>query len=62
MNPTFHETILYEKALAAGTTQNLLQRLYPAYGHSAAVVPTAVIVQNFFDMVDWVTTGAKPAS
>jgi pimeloyl-ACP methyl ester carboxylesterase len=60
VNPTFHETILFEKALAAGTTQNLLQRLYPVYGHCA--LPTALQLKNFLDMVDWVTTGVKPAS
>lgn len=60
-NPILHETILYEKALAAGTTQNLLQRFYPLYGH-ANVISTALQVQGFLDMVDWVTTGVKPAS
>jgi hypothetical protein len=60
-NPILHETILYQQALAAGTTQNLLQRFYPLYGH-ANVISTALQVQGFLDMVDWVTTGVKPAS
>ena len=57
--PAFHETALYEKVLAAGATGNLLQRLYPAYGHCQ--FPTALQAQNFFDLVAWVTTGVKPA-
>lgn len=58
--PLLHETTLYEKVAAAGATQNLLQRLYPAYGH--CTIPAAVLAQNFSDMVNWVTTGVKPAS
>lgn len=61
LNPILHETILYEKALAAGTTQYLLQRFYPLYGH-ANVISTELQVKGFLDMVDWVTTGVKPAS
>ena len=58
--PAFHETALLAKVTAAGATANLLQRFYPAYGHCA--IPAAVQVQNFLDMVAWVTTGTKPAS
>ena len=60
-NPVFHETAFREKVIAAGAAGNLLQRFYPAYGHTS-VIPTSVVVQNFLDMVNWVTTGAKPAS
>ena len=58
--PLLHEKALYEKTVAAGETRNLLQRLYPAYGH--CTIPAAVLAQNFSDMVNWVTTGVKPAS
>lgn len=58
VNPILHEIILYDKALAAGTTQNLLQRFYPLYGH-ANVISTELQVKGFLDMVDWVTTGVK---
>lgn len=58
--PIFHEAALYAKVAAAGATQNLLQRLYPGYGHCA--FPATVVAQNFADLVNWVTTGVKPAS
>ena len=58
--PAFAETAFYQKVLAAGATGNLLQRLYPTFGHCA--IPTAVQAQNFLDLVNWVTTGLKPPS
>jgi pimeloyl-ACP methyl ester carboxylesterase len=58
--PAFHETALLKKVTDAGYTQNLLQRLYPDYGH--CVIPGAVQAQSFLDLVNWVTTGVKPAS
>lgn len=58
--PIFHETALYAKAAAAGATEHLLQRLYPGYGHCA--FPATAVAQNFADLVNWVTTGVKPAS
>jgi pimeloyl-ACP methyl ester carboxylesterase len=58
--PAFHETELLAKVTAAGATQYLLQRYYPAYGHCA--IPAAVQAQSFLDMVTWVTTGSKPAN
>jgi fermentation-respiration switch protein FrsA (DUF1100 family) len=58
--PAFAETALYEKVLAAGATANLVQRLYPAFGHCA--IPAAVQTQSFLDLVNWVTSGLKPAN
>ena len=58
--PSFHDTALHEKVVAAGATQHLLQRVYPGYGHCA--FPATVIGQTFLDLVNWVTTGVKPAS
>ena len=60
-NPVFHEAAFREKVIAAGAAENLLQRFYPAYGHTS-LIPPSVVVQNFVDMVNWVTTGVKPAS
>jgi pimeloyl-ACP methyl ester carboxylesterase len=60
--PAFHETALLQKATAAGATGNLLQRLYPGYGHCEfGAYAASVQAQNFLDMVTWVTTGTKPA-
>lgn len=58
--PIFHEAALYAKAAAAGATQNLLQRSYPGYGHCA--FPATAVAQNFADLVNWVSTGVRPAS
>lgn len=58
--PAFHEQELLRRVTAAGQTGNLLQRLYPAYGHCA--IPAPVAIQSFVDMVGWVSTGVKPTS
>lgn len=58
--PTLHEMAFDKKVTAAGATQNLLHRFYPAYGH--CVFPPAVEAQAFLDLVNWVTTGVKPTS
>ena len=58
--PAFHEAAFLATVQAAGATQNLLQRLYPDYGHCN--LPPAVQAQNFLDLVNWVSTGVKPAS
>lgn len=60
-NPVFHEAAYRDKVIAAGRAGNLLQRFYPAYGHTTAL-PLSVIVQNFLDMVNWVTSGVRPAN
>lgn len=60
-NPVFHEAAFHDKVIAVGKGGNLVQRFYPAYGHTTAL-PTGVIVQNFLDMVNWVTSGVKPAN
>ncbi len=57
--PVFQETALYAKLAAAGAAQNLLQRLYPGYGH--CVFPATAVAQHSADLVTWVTTGVKPA-
>ena len=63
VNPVFHEDAFRQKVEAAGKTQYLLQRFSQAYGHcEATTIPTAVEVQDFLDLVAWVTTGVKPAS
>jgi hypothetical protein len=56
--PTFHEAALAQKAAAAGTTGNLLQRFLPSFGHCNITAPQAV--GSFLDLVAWVTTGVKP--
>lgn len=58
--PAFHETALLATVTAAGATGNLLQRFEQSYGHCNISAATAV--QNFVDMVNWVTTGVKPAA
>jgi pimeloyl-ACP methyl ester carboxylesterase len=60
VNPVFHEDAFRAKVIAAGKAGNLLQRLYPAYGHCP--IPVAVVTQSFQDMVNWVTTGVRPPS
>ena len=57
--PAFHEAELLRKVTNAGATQYLLQRYVQSYGHCA--IPAAVQAQNFLDLVNWVTTGTKPA-
>lgn len=56
--PMFHEAELLARVQAAGATANLLQRTVPSYGHCA--IPAAMAVQNFVDLVGWVSTGVKP--
>jgi fermentation-respiration switch protein FrsA (DUF1100 family) len=58
--PAFHEAALLEAVQAAGTTDNLVQRFWPAFGHCA--IPPEVAVQSFLDLASWVSTGTKPAS
>jgi len=58
--PAFHEDSLKKKIEAAGKASNLLQRLDTSYGHCA--LPANLVVSNFDDLVNWVTTGIKPAS
>ena len=57
--PAFHEKALLDKVVAAGATDYLLQRFVPSYGHCD--LPASLQAQTFLDMVNWVTTGIKPA-
>jgi predicted esterase len=58
--PIFHETELRTRATAAGAAHNLLQRTVFSYGHCA--IPAATVVQGFQDLVQWSTTGVRPAN
>lgn len=58
--PYFHETELLNRATAAGASGNLLQRRVNAFGHCA--IPAADILQGFQDLVQWETSGTKPAN
>lgn len=58
--PYFHETELLARATAAGAAGNLLQRRENSFGHCN--IPATSVVQGFQDMVQWQSTGTKPAS
>lgn len=58
--PFFHEPALAQAAAAAGASNMLLQRGVPNYGHCNFSTP--LVVSSFQTLVDWVTTGVKPAS
>ncbi len=57
--PLMHEVELAKVVQAAGTSNMLLQRQVPLYGH--CVVPAPIIAGAFNDLVGWATTGVKPA-
>jgi hypothetical protein len=58
--PFFHEPALAGLAQSGGGSANLLQRGVPNYGHCN--FPTPLVVSSFQTLVNWVTTGVKPAS
>jgi hypothetical protein len=58
--PAFHEDVLAANVAAAGKTANLLQRLDNSYGHCA--LPASLALSSFDDLVNWVTSGNKPAN
>lgn len=58
--PIFHQQLLAQKVGAAGQGAQLLQRAYPAYGHCNFTV--GQVVSGFDSLVQWVTTGTKPAA
>ncbi|MGE5102908.1 MAG: hypothetical protein ACM3SX_23220, partial [Deltaproteobacteria bacterium] len=55
-----HEPAFFEDVQSAGALNMLLQRSVPNYGHCN--FPTPLVVSSFQTLVDWVTTGVKPAS
>ncbi len=57
--PLMHEVELARIVQAAGTSNMLLQRQVPLYGH--CVVPAPVVAGAFTDLVGWANTGVKPA-
>src|SRR3954463_16523171 len=58
--PFFHEAALGQIAGSAGTSNLLLQRGVPNYGHCN--FPTPLVLSSFQTLVGWVATGIKPAS
>jgi len=58
--PFFHEPAFAQTVAAAGASSMLLQRAVPNYGHCN--FPTPLVLNSFQTLVDWVTTGVKPAS
>jgi pimeloyl-ACP methyl ester carboxylesterase len=58
--PFFHEPALAQTVASAGASAMLLQRGVPNYGHCNFTTP--LVVDSFQTLVNWVTTGAKPAS
>jgi pimeloyl-ACP methyl ester carboxylesterase len=58
--PFFHEAALGQTAASAGTSNLLLQRGVPNYGHCN--FPTPLVLSSFQTLVGWVSTGLKPAS
>jgi pimeloyl-ACP methyl ester carboxylesterase len=58
--PFFHEAVLGGIANDAGSSNMLLQRAVPNYGHCNFSTP--LVVSSFQTLAQWVTTGVKPAS
>jgi len=58
--PFFHEPAFGQITAAAGASNMLLQRGVPNYGHCN--FPTPLVLSSFQTLVNWVTTGVKPAS
>jgi predicted esterase len=58
--PFFHEPALAQTVAAAGAGSMLLQRAVPNYGHCN--FPTTLVVSSFQSLVNWVSTGTKPAA
>lgn len=61
LDPYFHETDLATIVGNAGAQNMLLQRAVPNYGHCDQF-PTSFVMSSFQTLVNWVTTGVKPAS
>jgi pimeloyl-ACP methyl ester carboxylesterase len=58
--PAFHEPRFADIVASAGASDMLLQRIVQNYGHCN--FPTPLVVSSFQTLVNWVTTGVKPAS
>lgn len=58
--PFFHEPALAQAATTAGTSSMLLQRGVPNYGHCNFSTP--LVMSSFQTLVDWVSTGSRPAT
>ena len=58
--PYFHEPALANIVQAAGTSDMLLQRADPEFTHCD--FQSALVISSFQTLVDWVTTGNKPAN
>jgi pimeloyl-ACP methyl ester carboxylesterase len=55
-----HEPAFHDIVKSAGALDMLLQRTVPNYGHCNFDTP--IVVGSFQTLVNWVTTGVKPAS
>jgi pimeloyl-ACP methyl ester carboxylesterase len=58
--PFFHEPALGQIAAAAGTSNMLLQRAVPNYGHCN--FPTPLVLSSFETLRAWVSSGVRPAN
>lgn len=58
--PYFHETTLAGLVQAAGKSDLLVQRGVPTYTHCD--LQASLVISSFQDLVNWVTTGTKPAN
>ncbi|HEX8726434.1 MAG TPA: hypothetical protein VF737_13685 [Gemmatimonadaceae bacterium] len=58
--PYFHETALAERVQAAGYSDMLVQRGVPVFTHCD--LDASLVMSSFQDLVNWVTTGNKPAN
>lgn len=59
--PYLHEAALAQLVQNAGTSDKLLQRAVPNYGHCDQF-PTDLVVGSFQTLVSWAETGVKPAN
>lgn len=59
--PYFHEPAFGQIVQAAGSSDMLLQRAVPDYGHCSNPALGSAVLQSFQDLVTWVSTGEKPA-
>lgn len=60
--PYYNEPLFQQIVQAAGSSDMLLQRAVPDFGHCSNAQLRTAVVQSFLDLVTWVSSGEKPAS
>lgn len=60
--PFAHEVAFGQAVAAAGSSDMLLQRAVPDYGHCSNAALRTQVLASFQDLVGWATTGVRPAS